>query len=131
MRRLAALFIAATTLAACSSSTSGNDNSAVSAFQGKDSEQVDIEFDAEVRADTPEDAVPLIDRQLYWLMGQFHALGGDPGLSHAVSTVTAKKTSDGARKEGVVTYHVKMPVAWPKSVTQPASYDIVLPRRME
>ena len=100
-------------LAACSASQSDDAATEPSAFQGTVSNLVEMSFDTEVRARSASEAERLIDAQLYWLVGPFHELGGDPRLTWA------EKTKTGTAAEGdvsVAKFHVKMSVAWPKSV---------------
>lgn len=124
------LLVSALALAACSSSSS-EDLAATdpSAFQGTVSNLVEMTFDTEVRAPSKREAERLIDAQLYWLVGPFHELGGDPRLSWAETTKTGETTTDG--DVSVAKFAVKMSVAWPKSVAIPSRYEIILPKHLD
>jgi hypothetical protein len=122
--------LSALALTACTASQQNAASSSTepSAFQGTVSNLVDMSFDTEVRAPSADEAERLIDAQLYWLVGPFHELGGDPRLTWAEKTKTGTATDGDV---SVAKFHVKMSVAWPKAVALPAKYEIVLPSHVD
>lgn len=88
---------------------------------------VDFEFDGELVTDSAFSATQQIDDQLLFTMGQ---LNGDNGVARLdkVKLSNVKTVSSGGRTK--ITYHAKVPVAWGKRNSVPASYQLVLPRDM-
>src|SRR5262245_44058067 len=127
MRRLLGPVLLLGLSAACSSSGDAGDQDE-GAFQGTVSNLASMEFDTEVHARSVSEAERLTDAQLYWLVGPFHSLGGDPRLTWAKKT----KISSGAEgNRAVAKFHVRMSVAWPKTTEMPETYEIVLPRNVD
>jgi hypothetical protein len=131
MKRLALLLLVSSSIAACARPADEGVEEDVGAFQGTVSNLATLTFDTEVRAPTAEEAERLVDAQLYWLVGPFHELGGDPRLTWAQKTKGETETVETPRAEAVVHFNVKLEVAWPKATPMPATYDLVLPRRVD
>ena len=132
MSRLRLLVLgAAASLAACSTAGEEDISADEGQFQGTVSNLVEMSFDTEVRAPSEAEASRLITSQLYWLVGPFHDLGGDPRLTWAKTTKLRTEAAEAPRAESIVHFNVKLEVAWPKSRAIPQSYDLVLPRRLD
>lgn len=85
---------------------------------------VDFEFDGELVTDSAFSATQQINDQLLFTMGQ---LNGDNGVARLdrVQLSNVKTIASGGRTK--ITYHAKVPVAWGKRNSVPASYELVLP----
>jgi hypothetical protein len=88
---------------------------------------VDFEFDGELVTDFAFNASQTIKDQLLFTMGQ---LNGSRGVARLdlVQLSNIKTTNVGGMTK--VTYHAKVPVAWGKRNSVPASYELVLPKDM-
>lgn len=86
---------------------------------------VDFEFDGELITDSAFSATQQINDQLLFTMGQ---LNGDNGVARLdkVQLSNIKTVASGGRTK--ITYHAKIPVAWGKRSSVPASYELVMPR---
>lgn len=86
---------------------------------------VDFEFDGELITDSAFSATQQINDQLLFTMGQ---LNGDNGVARLdkVQLSNIKTVASGGRTK--ITYHAKIPVAWGKRNSVPASYELVMPR---
>ncbi|MBA2544644.1 MAG: PPC domain-containing protein [Deltaproteobacteria bacterium] len=88
---------------------------------------VDFELDGELVSDSAFSATQQINDQLLFTMGQ---LNGDNGVARLDRVVLSnvKTTTVGGRTR--ITYHAKVPVAWGKRNSVPATYELALPRDM-
>ncbi len=88
---------------------------------------VDFEFDGELVTDSAFSTKQQIDDQLLFTMGQ---LNGDNGVARLDKTQLSniKTTQVGGRTK--IAYHAKVPVAWGKRNSVPASYELALPSDM-
>jgi hypothetical protein len=88
---------------------------------------VDFEFDGSLTTDSSFGAAQQIKDQLLFTMGQ---LNGDNGVARLdrVQLSNIKTTAVGGRTR--ITYHAKVPVAWGKRNSVPASYELILPADM-
>lgn len=88
---------------------------------------VDFEFDGSLITDSAFSASQQIKDQLLFTMGQ---LNGDNGVARLdlVQLSNIKTTSVSGRTR--ITYHAKVPVAWGKRNSVPASYELILPADM-
>jgi hypothetical protein len=133
MKRLSLLLLGAPALlgAACASPADEDNASSEGAFQGTISNLAELSFETEVRAPTQSEAERLLTPQLYWMVGPFHDLGGDPRLTWAKTETLGSETVSSPTREGVAKFRVTMEVAWPKDVAMPARYEMVFPRRID
>jgi hypothetical protein len=88
---------------------------------------VDFEFDGSLTSDSSFGASQQIKDQLLFTMGQ---LNGSRGVARLdlVQLSNIKTLNVGGRTR--ITYHAKVPVAWGKRNSVPASYELVLPTDM-
>lgn len=86
---------------------------------------VDFEFDGELVTDFAFSPERQIDDQLLFTMGQLNGTRGVARLDRTeLSNVQTAPSADGRTR---ITYHAKIPVAWGKRSSVPASYELILP----
>jgi hypothetical protein len=88
---------------------------------------VDFEFDGELFTDFSFSASQQVKDQLLFTMGQ---LNGSRGVARLdlVALSNLQTAQVGGRTH--ITYHAKVPVAWGKRSSVPASYELILPSDM-
>src|SRR5205085_4863811 len=70
-----------------------------------------------------------ITAQLFYTIGPLTNAGANSRVGSMVPTNVASEPADGDQVK--ISYHAKLPVAWPKSKTAPESWDVVVPRRAD
>ncbi|MBS1117939.1 MAG: Alkaline serine protease [Deltaproteobacteria bacterium] len=88
---------------------------------------VDFEFDGELFTDFSFSAAQQVKNQMLFTMGQ---LNGDRGVARLdlLELSNIQTAQVGGRTH--ITYHAKVPVAWGKRNSVPASYELILPSDM-
>ena len=130
MRLRSSLLFAAALLAGCSSSR-GNDAASEAPVTSNEAGFVDFDFDGQLVAtglSTDDDVHKAIVAQIFYVVGPLTSFGGQGRVGQLVaSNVQSAPAGDLTR----VSYHVKLPVAWPKDRPIPHTYDLVLPTRAD
>lgn len=85
---------------------------------------VDFEFDGSLISDSSFSATQQINDQLLFTMGQ---LNGDNGVARLDKVQLSNVKTVAANGRTKITYHAKVPVAWGKRNSVPASYELVMP----
>ena len=88
---------------------------------------VDFEFDGELFTDSSFSASQQIKDQLLFTMGQ---LNGNNGVARLDRLVLSNIQVGNVGGRTRITYHAKVPVAWGKRNSVPASYELTLPADM-
>jgi hypothetical protein len=87
---------------------------------------IDLDLDGTVVGAKGNDARQIVVSQLFYTIGalttQYQANG------HVGQVVLSSVTETAAGEAKTIKYHAKLPVAWPKGVKVPRTYDVVLPR---
>jgi hypothetical protein len=86
---------------------------------------VDFEFDAQVVAASDMETRKAIVSQLFYTIGPLTSQKNANGRVGEVELTNVNETAHDATK--TVTYHAKLPVAWPKGVSVPKNYPLSLP----
>lgn len=121
---LAALLSATAVLVGCSSDGSetggGEDN-----ISSESAKILDFTFDGELTAPAETPARAAIVSQLMYVQGALTTARNGNGHVGNVKLEDVRETRSGATKK--ITYKATLPVAWPKNVATPSSYDLKLP----
>jgi hypothetical protein len=127
MRRPLSLLapLAAASLLACSATTTDDAAGGSGAITSNDARILDFKFKGEVIGSDTSTARTAIVSQLMYAQGIFTTAGhGNGHVGNVVlSNVTEKAEGDKKR----IAYEASLPVAWPKGVDTPKSYDLPLP----
>jgi hypothetical protein len=128
MRLVPLLFCAlALPIAACSAAPAPDDAvGADDAITSNEAQIVDLSFDGEVFADKSEETRKAIVSQLFYTVGPLTTQLDANGQVGRVVTSNVSESVEGDLKH--VKYHAMIPVAWPKGVKPPRTYDVVLPK---
>ena len=128
------LMFAAVTVAGCTSEDTipVGDGDITKAGDGKfdssvEAVIVDFEFDGELFTDSSFSASQQIKDQLLFTMGQ---LNGTRGVARLDKLEISNIQTGSAGGRTHITYHAKVPVAWGKRNSVPASYELILPSDM-
>ncbi len=97
-------------------------------FSSRESVQLDFEFDGELVTDASWNAQQSIQDQFLYTIGHLNFDRSVGRLDRLV--LTNVKTTAQAGGLYRVTYHAKMPVAWGKKTSIPATYGFTLPRNV-
>jgi hypothetical protein len=90
---------------------------------------VDLDFDGEVLASKDGDAEKAITSQLFFTVGDLTAFNANGRVGQReLSNVKSTDAGNGLVK---ITYHAKLPVAWPKGKSIPRKYQVTVPRNVE
>ena len=125
---LAILALSSLAAAACSSTSDTPSPDRPSPLLSNEVTLLDFEFDGELIASDGDAAKRKVTAQLFYLVGVLNPDNANARISFAELSRT--ETSP-AGDLTLLKYHAKIPVAWPKNKTIPASYALNLPRRMD
>ncbi len=94
-------------------------------FSSRESVQLDFELDGELTSDSSWNPKQSIQDQFLYTIGHLNFDRSVGRLDRLVLTNIQTTGSAGAYR---ITYHAKMPVAWGKKTSVPATYTFTLPR---
>jgi hypothetical protein len=97
-------------------------------FSSRESVQLDFEFDGELTTDSSFNPKQTIQDQFLYTIGHLNFDRSVGRLDRLVLS-NVQSTPAGAGKYRV-TYHAKMPVAWGKKTSVPATYTFTLPKNV-
>jgi hypothetical protein len=111
-------------LVACSVDSQNTDG-ADQPITSNEAQIVDFDFDAQTVASSDMETRKAIVTQLFYTIGPLTTQKNANGRVGEVELTNVVETASGATK--TIKYHAKLPVAWPKGVSVPKSYSVVLP----
>jgi hypothetical protein len=126
-----AFFSLSAVAAGCASEAEPTKDSAESSdqdFSSRESVQLDFDFDGELTTDSSWNPKQSIQDQFLYTIGHLNFDRSVGRLDRLVLT-NVKSTAQAGGKYRV-TYHAKMPVAWGKKTSVPATYSFTLPRNV-
>jgi hypothetical protein len=127
---LALVLAAASMLAAgCSAATTSDADVSEDEVTSNEAGFVDFDFDSTLETARGTDAQKAITAQLFYTIGPLTSFGANGRVGQAETTNLV--TKDGPDGRSILTFHVKLPVAWPKGKSIPRSYAVVLPLRVD
>ncbi|HVH44864.1 MAG TPA: hypothetical protein VM925_21070 [Labilithrix sp.] len=118
------LFVTAASLFACSAGSS-EPTAGEDAITSNDAKILDFTFEGEVVARRTVDARKAVVAQLMYAQGILTTARNGNGHVGNVKLTDVTETENGATKR--IRYRASLPVAWPKAVPVPASYELTLP----
>ncbi|MBL8610039.1 MAG: hypothetical protein JNL38_22070 [Myxococcales bacterium] len=124
-----ALAVCAVPFAQGCSQEVADDDAGEDAITSNEAGFVDFDFDGEVIAAKETDAAKAISSQLFYTIGDLTAFNANSRVGQHETTNV--KTSDAGGGLVKVTFHAKLPVAWPKGKTIPRKYQVTVPKHVD
>jgi hypothetical protein len=127
----ATLALAASLAAACSAAGPSEGSEREAPITSNVATFVEMEFDGEVVGGEDDDARKLVHAQLFYTVGDFTSFDANGRVGFVeLSNVQRRDEAGGLSR---VSYHAKLPVAWPRARQDkiPETYAIVVPLRAD